>query len=263
MKVLEREDTYAEFLDRVSSASERVLLLDYDGTLAPFTVDREHAFPYPEVPPLLQRISQAGTRVVLISGRPAREVMLLSGVHPHPEIWGGHGFERLKTDGTYEIQSLSSEQEGALRVAAEMLRAHGLESEMELKPGSVAVHWRGLDNDKTEFIEQQTSQLWTPLASAAGLELRRFDGGLELRAADINKGNAVSTILGECGANSAIAYLGDDLTDEDAFRTLKGRGLSALVRPEFRTTTADIWLRPPQELIRFLTDWLGATGGER
>ena len=260
MKLLERQDTYAEFLDRVRSAAERVLLLDYDGTLAPFTVDREHAFPYPDVPPLLQRISKAGTRLGLISGRPARHVMLLSGVHPHPEIWGSHGLERLKPDGTYEARPLRTDQEAQLLNAAAALRARGMESHMEVKLGSVAVHWRGRDD--AAAIKQQVSALWNPISNAGALQLREFDGGLELRAPEINKGNAVRTILDESGVDSAIAYLGDDLTDEDAFHALKGRGLTALVRPEFRTTAADIWLRPPEELIQFLTEWLRATGGE-
>ena len=54
-------------------------MLDYDGTLAPFVVDRTLALPYPEVPPLIVRIMAQGTRVVLISGRPVRELLLLSG----------------------------------------------------------------------------------------------------------------------------------------------------------------------------------------
>lgn len=264
MELLERQNTYSEFLGRLSAARLRVLLLDYDGTLAPFTVDREHAFPYPEVPPLLDRIRQSGTRVVLISGRPAREVLLLSGMHPHPEIWGTHGRERLKADGSFETQALSSGQEEGLRRAAELLREHDVETELvELKPGAVAVHWRGLDSQRAQLLEDNVKELWTPLAAPNELQLHGFDGGLELRAANANKGNAVRAILEECGSPAAVAYLGDDLTDEDAFQALKGRGLSALVRPEFRDTAADIWLQPPQELVRFLEAWLHAAGGEQ
>jgi len=96
MKALERQISYAAFLDQLRSASTRVLLLDYDGTLAPFTVDRSLALPYPNVAERLMRIMKTGTRVVLISGRPAREVVSLIGIDPHPEIWGSHSLERLK-----------------------------------------------------------------------------------------------------------------------------------------------------------------------
>ena len=82
MNVLERPIPYAPFLEQLRSAATRVLLLDYDGTLAPFCVDRTLAFPYPQVPPLLVRIMQTGTRVVLVSGRPVRELLLLTGIFP-------------------------------------------------------------------------------------------------------------------------------------------------------------------------------------
>ena len=57
-----------------------------------------------------------------------------------------------------------------------------------------------------------------------------------------------------------MAYLGDDRTDEDAFRALRGRGLSVLVRAEPRETAADAWIRPPEELIEFLRTWRREAG---
>jgi len=262
MNTLEREQVYFSFLGRLSGAPSRVLLIDYDGTLAPFSVDREHAFPYPEIPGLLGRIMAAGTRVVLISGRPAREVLLLAGVHPHSEIWGSHGRERLTADGDYNVQDLPAEYETALLHAAEAIRHEKLESRMELKTGGVAIHWRGLDGREIADLERRVLELWKPMLSGdSALELLKFDGGLELRVPGTNKGRAVETILKETGAEAAIAYLGDDLTDEDAFRALKGRGLTVLVRPQFRSTTADVWLQPPQELIQFFEEWLRTAGG--
>lgn len=55
--------------------------------------------------------------------------------------------------------------------------------------------------------------------------------------------------------SAAIAYLGDDLTDEDAFQALDTRGLRVLVRDALRPTAADIWLQPPDELLDFLRSW--------
>src|SRR6202051_3120161 len=144
MKVLERQITYEPFLEQLRSAPARVLLLDYDGTLAPFCVDRTLALPYPEVPPLIVRIMTTGTRVVLISGRPVRELLLLTGISPQPEIWGSHGLERLMADGRYEVSSVPAHKDYLLAAEA-ILRDAGLESQTEIKPGGVAVHWRGLD----------------------------------------------------------------------------------------------------------------------
>ena len=70
-----------------------------------------------------------------------------------------------------------------------------------------------------------------------------------------DKGSAVRTLLAELAPGAAIAYLGDDLTDEDAFHAIGDRGLRVLVRPEQRPSAADIWLRPPEELLAFLGRW--------
>jgi trehalose 6-phosphate phosphatase len=56
-----------------------------------------------------------------------------------------------------------------------------------------------------------------------------------------------------------VAYLGDDLTDEDAFAALGDRGFSILVRTEVRASCARFWLRPPKELLAFLDEWIAAS----
>src|SRR6266700_6495154 len=115
MTVAVHQDVCASFLERVRRATSRALLLDYDGTLAPFTLDRTRAFPYREIPELIAQIMRHQTRVVLVSGRPATELLFLSGIHPHPEIWGSHGTERLHPDGSYEVDAPPLEQRKALQ----------------------------------------------------------------------------------------------------------------------------------------------------
>jgi trehalose 6-phosphate phosphatase len=261
MNVLERQTNYGPFLERLRSAPARVLLLDYDGTLAPFCVDRTLAFPYPEVPPLIVRIMAQGTRVVLVSGRPVRELLLLSGISPQPEIWGSHGLERLMADGRYEVSSVPAHKDYLLAAEA-ILRDAGLEKQTEIKPGGVAVHWRGMSPVKAEKLAREVPQLWKPLLDRAPLWLLEFDGGVEIRVAGPGKGDAVRAILKESGPGAAVAYLGDDQTDEDAFQALKGNGLTVLVRPQSRPTAADTWLQPPHELLQFFQEWLRAAGGQ-
>jgi trehalose 6-phosphate phosphatase len=262
MKVAERQDVCESFFERVSQAPTRALLLDYDGTLAPFTPDRTRAFPYREIPELISQIMRHRTRVVLISGRPATELLFLSGIHPHPEIWGSHGAERLHPDGSYEVDAPPPEKRAALQLAARSLQSCGLSPRTETKPGGIAVHWRGLSPEERATIENKVRNLWSFPVNDYGLQILPFDGGLELRAPGKNKGDAVAAVLGEIGPQAAVAYLGDDQTDENAFRAIKGRGLAVLVRAEPRPTMADVWLRPPEELGRFLRGWLAACGAE-
>jgi trehalose 6-phosphate phosphatase len=262
MDLLKDEDVRSAFFDRLRSSRSRVLLLDYDGTLAPFQVDRNQALPYPEVPALLRGISEKGTRVVLVSGRPALDLSLVSGIEPRPEIWGSHGCERLHPNGRYELMPLPENVCFGLSLATERARTCGLASQVEQKPGGTAVHWRGLGKTEVAELRAKLLELWEPLLTQHSLQIAEFDGGLEIRPRSGDKGIAVRAILKEAGEGAAVAYLGDDQTDEDAFHALNGKGLTVLVRPQSRPTAAEIWLRPPEELIDFLKEWLRAPGEE-
>jgi trehalose 6-phosphate phosphatase len=251
------------FFVRLSQCKKSTLLLDYDGTLAPFRPERDLALPYPQVPELLERIGVVGnTRTVIISGRPAREIPPLLGMHVAPEIWGSHGLERLHSDGSYEVAEIDLDVTAALALAGETLDQAGLGRHLEWKPGSLAIHWRGFHSDEVAEIRTRAVRAMQPIASAAGLRLSSFDGGVEMRVAAPNKAHAVKTILQESGDPAMAAYLGDDMTDEDAFGALDPFGLSVLVREEYRPTSAKVWLRPPEELLAFLEQWLYACGGD-
>jgi len=248
-----------QFFDELSQARESALLLDYDGTLSPFQLDRDEAFPYPGVAMLLTEIMNTGhTRVVVITGRRAHEVVSLLGIGPHPEIWGAHGLQRLRTDGSCEMPHLGEAVTEALAEADTWLDGLGLHHLAEHKPGGLAVHWRGLPAGEQSDIRKIIWLGWMPFAHRAGMVLQEFDGGVEMRIPDRNKGDAVRTILSEMLQETQVAYLGDDETDEDAFRALSDRGLGVLVRPRWRKTAANAWLKPPAELLAFLCDWLEA-----
>lgn len=254
---------YNSFVGRLCQARKRVLLLDYDGTIAPFCASRNRALPYPLVPELLKRIMNTGrTRVVLISGRAAKEVPELLGLPCHPEIWGTHGLECLYPDGHYEVASISHQALHVLDRARALLQNLGLLHVAEVKHGAIAVHWRGLGAMEREHVRAKTYEAWSPLVRDADLLLNEFDGGIELRVRMPNKGDVVLAIAAELDSDVPIAYLGDDATDEDAFRALSGRGLTALVRSTYRFTAAQVWIQPPDGLVQFLTEWLQASGGE-
>ncbi len=251
------------FFEQLCGAPHRVLLLDYDGTVAPFQVDRSRAFPYPSIPELLDCIaSTCHTRVALITGRAAHEIPPLLGLDPHPEIWGTYGMERLYTDGRYEREYLTQDVLHVLAEADAWLEEEGLQGVTEVKPGALAVHWRGLGAVEMEEVRSNAYRVLSPLAVGTGLQLTEFECGLELRVRTRNKGDAVRTVLAEIGHAVPVAYLGDDVSDEEAFRALNGRGLTVLIRPTYRFTAAQMWLRPPTELVQFLADWVRACGGD-
>jgi trehalose-phosphatase len=201
------------------------------------------------------------TRVGLITGRPAEDIVPLLGLVPHPEIWGAYGLQRLKPDGTCEPPCLNENIVEALAAAMTWLKELGFSHLAELKPGSVAVHWRGLEDAAAASIRGTVLLGWLPIADRARMTLQEFDDGVEIKMSGSNKGDAVREFLAELHSAIPIAYLGDDQADEDAFRALQNRGLRILVRPEWRETAADVWLRPPEELVNFLFQWLTVCRG--
>jgi trehalose 6-phosphate phosphatase len=253
-----------KFFRTFAGAAIPALLLDYDGTLAPFRVDRFHAQPWAGVRELLSQIQNRGrTRIVVVTGRPAAEILPLLGIQPAPEVWGLHGAERLHSDGRRELEQISPSVRAELDALGTQLKRDRIGGLIEEKPNAIAMHWRGATPANAKSIEMHTRALFEPVAQLDGLKLLEFEAGLELRAGR-DKGGAVTAILEEtAGPNPnsdhhPAAFLGDDLTDESAFHAIKGRGLGVLVRRQMRPTAADVWLRPPEELREFLKMWLHA-----
>ncbi len=295
-----------DFLAVLPHARRRLLMLDYDGTLAPFRAERGDATPYPGVVDLLQTLTQTGDRIVLITGRPAADMAELLAMDPSPEIWGVHGLERRFPDGRLDRTEVAPAAARALEQAARWAENRGFAAFVEAKPGALALHWRGVESAPAATMRLAASAALPIIAREGHLELREFDGGLELRAPGPHKGDVVRRLLqaaapaeeraAPTGAPDAIgaiqgavpaappgddppsptrlaaAFLGDDLTDEDAFRALKAARdeprfasavlLGVLVRSEDRPTDADDRLCPPQGLLAFLARWVEAAAQE-
>jgi trehalose-phosphatase len=231
-------------------------MLDYDGTLAPFRVKRLEAKPYPGVTGALKQLAGAGhKRLVIVSGRPVQEVELLLGDIPAAEIWGAHGWERRTADGRMEIWTPPASVSDALKKAATRLQGHLPATSLETKSGAVVVHTRALSISERERAAAKVRDRWASLASEESIELREFDGGLEMRAIARTKGTVVKLVRAECDTGAFLAYLGDDITDEDAFAELSPPDWPILVRATPRPTGARYWLAPPTDLLRFIKSW--------
>jgi len=261
-KAAVKAGSYARFMQDVAAAKERVLILDYDGTIAPFSAHRKMAFPYPGVGDLLHQIMSDGTRLVVASGRAAHELLPLLGMIPPPEIWGTHGAERVYADGRYEEIEVTQDSLEVLLKSETRLEQEGLGHLLEVKLAAVAVHWRGLKPAELLPVRSKAYKVLEPLAGKSGLVLAEFEEGVEIRLRAANKGTALQRLLSELNPDVPVAYLGDDITDEDAFRVLNDRGLTVLVNAKPRFTAAQLSLKPPDELIGFLTAWSKACRGK-
>jgi len=244
-----------KFFRRVAEAQRSALLLDFDGTLAPFRLDPATVRPWAGVSELLDKIRSEGrSHVAIVSGRPARQVATQLGLDTPVEVWGLHGAEHLLPSGDMEREALPAEQTEALHAARQAIEELDMPLRVEEKWNAVVLHWRGASRGFAESARTRTGEILTPFAALPGMSLLVFDGGIELRGGR-NKGDAVRLLSQSLPVGAPAAYLGDDTTDEDAFEALGEEGLSVLVRRIWRPTAAQVWLRPPAGLRAFLQRW--------
>ena len=246
-----------KFWQALRAAERWLLLLDYDGTLAPFHRDRMKALPYAGVTERLEPlVALPNGRVVVISGRQIEDLKRLLQLKQPVEIWGSHGREHLLHDGTYRLVDLTDAERRVVEYVTAKMSERGWSGHLERKPTAIAVHWRGLPEENQVALRRAAEGYFAEANAPDTLEMMPFESGVELRSRSRTKGQVVAEILAEAPKEVPIAFLGDDWTDEDGFAEIRGRGLGILVRRETRESRADFHLTPPGELLEFLDEWL-------
>ena len=182
---------------RLQSAPRSVLMLDYDGTLAPFQIDRFEASPYPGVEDRLAILSGLSrVRLVLITGRSARELGICSPPPSESKSGAAMGGSSSMPMGPMNWPRLNRCSRTRCEEVRQQLLGLGFAAALEMKPSSLAVHWRSLEPGAKEQLRSLTRiRLRAPCQPASGLQLLPFDGGFELRSTDRTKGTAVRQIL--------------------------------------------------------------------
>ncbi len=243
------------FFAKLAKATEPILMLDFDGTLAPFCNDPSQVVLYPGVEERLIAIStKTDTLLYIVSGRGLESLeQVLPKTIAWEELWASHGAERLTKDNKYWSIELTALQKEGLEQAKRLHTLPG--SFCENKPLSVAIHWRRANNP--EGVQKEVLKAWEPLTKTYDLYVHYFSGGIELRPSGMTKRNAVQALVKD---EKLACYLGDDKTDEEAFQALGERGLKVLVGRNIPVSThADIQLIPPDELLAFFDLWLERT----
>ena len=249
----------ADFGQQLAACRRAVIFLDYDGTLAPFVPDRENARPFLGVREALERLlAIKNCRTVLVSGRSVMELQPLLQSRLPFEAWGSHGGEHLRVTGQLEMATISEEAREGLRLAAEKIAGLLDEHAIERKLSSVAAHLSGVNAELVPQYLAELDELWEPVAEEFGLELLDFHEGMEIRVPGMNKSRAIHTVLSEEPKDAVTAYIGDDVTDEDAFRAFNDQGHTILIGREKRPSAAK-WLLPERPYGRHIIDFLNAT----
>lgn len=237
------------------AAREPAVFLDYDGTLTPIVDDPAAALLDDDMRRALARLAERCT-VAILSGRDLADVRHLVGL-PNLVYAGSHGLDIAGPGGIsiqHGLDSLPALDEAEKRLGPVVASVPG--ALLERKRLSLSVHYRMVpDPGGVTRLDDAVRE-----AAAAGLRVVAGKKVLDLRPdLDWDKGRALQWLLTAVQLplpDTLPLYVGDDVTDEDAFTALRGRGVGIVVRGEDddRPTGAALALAGPSDVAALLGD---------
>jgi trehalose-phosphatase len=243
------------------AGTQPVVFLDYDGTLTPIRDQPEEAVISDNMREVVRKLAER-VPVIVVSGRDREVVQQLMGLD-NLIVAGDHGFDIWSPSGGTIQQKEGVSFAGLLREVEAKLGvevAHIPGVLIEPKTYSVAVHYRLVPEEQ----QPRVKKIVDATLGEHPMELKVTPGKMVFEIqpkVDWDKGKAVLYLLKVLGLDRddvVPVYLGDDITDENAFRALAGRGVGILVgsaddrEDTGRTTAADYVLNTIGEVEEFL-----------
>lgn len=236
-----------------------LLLLDYDGTLSPIAETPDKALLPKDTKELLKKLAaNPSCKLGIISGRSLQDLKKTVGVEG--VIYAGnHGLEIESPKIKFESQVSPQLKSVIKNIAAEFKkRLAGIEGALvEDKGFSLSIHHRLVDKKDMPAFRKVISEVTNPYLARRKIQITSGKKVCEIRLpVKWNKGKLALWLLARqqflSGENNVFPiYIGDDVTDEDAFRALKRKGLTVLVGTS-GASAADYYLNNTQEVNKFL-----------
>jgi trehalose 6-phosphate phosphatase len=200
-------------LTRLAAASELLVALDFDGTLAPIVAVPSDARALPAAVTAIHALAALpSTRVVLVSGRALADLAAVSGLGAPVRLVGSHGLE--PDDGPVPLDDAQRERLARLTAEVDALVDGAAGVRTERKPAGVAVHLRGAAPDVGARV---LDALRTGPAAVPGIVSTPGKAVLDLAVTDMSKGIALDRMRGD----AVMFFAGDDVTDESVFALLR------------------------------------------
>lgn len=237
------------------AALPRVLVaVDFDGTLAPLVDDPMTSRALPGAMDLLDSLAELpDTWVAIVSGRALAALRQLTGAGEPLLLVGSHGVETSYRDPAPTMDEAEAARFAELEAdLTELLRAHPL-ARLERKPHSLVLHTRGIPT------QEARAALTEGRALAEGRDLQLTPGKdvLEMATRHVGKGTALLDLAHARGVDKVL-YIGDDVTDEQAFAALGPDHLTVRVGPG--ETVAQHRVRDETHVVTLLRGLLSLRG---
>ncbi len=251
-----RPPAVEELVARLKGAGQRVLLLDYDGTLVGAAPRPELARPDPALLALLTRLAALpGTQVHVVSGRLKETLEEWLGALP-VSLHAEHGlWSRSRPGAPWRmLEGVSAEWKAQARPLMEAFTARVPGSFMEEKTASLAWHYRQVDPGFGSWQSRELRLKLCETLSQSPLEVLPGDKVVEVRPRGVNKGRVVGQALEGTEPGALVVAFGDDRTDEDLFAALPEGALS--VHSGGRASRAMYRVSGPAEVRKVLASLL-------
>lgn len=251
-------DNIYNIFTTIEKADKILLLLDYDGTLVSFRERPMDVTTSYKIKNLLTYfIKNPKFIVVIVSGRSLHEIKQLLDIDGL-SFAALHGLQIEVASG----KSYDWQPNGNIQFILKKIKktsVHKFKDEksvyIEDKRLTLAFHYRTLVEEKIDYNIHKFLEIVKTIDVNNCCEIIHGAKVIEIRPKGWNKGKAIEylfTIFNDL-KNKLPIYIGDDTTDEDAFRTIGNRGITVFVsNKSSQSTTAQYWLKDPDDVLKFL-----------
>jgi len=251
-------DHSVEINKKILKSNSIILFLDYDGTLVPFKEKPTEVITPQKIKQMMRElIKNPKVKVVIVTGRPLREIKKLLRIEGLSFI-ALHGLHIETVDGPPFSWKQADQARLLIKTIKEDMQQKLKDEKgafLEDKELTIVLHYRLLPTNRIRIMRDKFKKIVQTIDKKKILEIINGAKVIEARPKGWHKGKAIEMFLASHTKikNNLPIYIGDDVTDEDAFQFLVKRGITIYVTNKSkRKTTAQYWVKNPDDVFFFL-----------
>jgi trehalose 6-phosphate synthase/phosphatase len=223
------EHDLPDILSKFKNAPQRLIFLDYDGTLTGFNIDPSSCQPDDELIDIFNGLSKdKKNHIIIISGRPYQTLEAWMGNYPFTLI-AEHGVWTKKSGQDWTIkENLRKDWKGEIKKVMDTYVDRTPGSFIEEKNYGLVWHYRGVEVGLGELRSRELMSHLRYLASSKGLQVLEGDKVVEVKNIEVNKGITAFRFVSKNPDDIHLA-IGDDWTDEDTFSVMPANAITIKV----------------------------------